>query len=81
MKKQIGKKSDAKMGRIRSGSGCPPWIKKKLVLTNMPYALAAFYADRAFFLYRNSPGEDMGNKLLYAMETRRPDFCWFCVKQ
>ncbi|WP_330620328.1 VirD4-like conjugal transfer protein, CD1115 family [Ruminococcus sp. SR1/5] len=42
--------------------------KKKLVLTNIPYALAAFYADRAFFLYRNSPGEDMGNKLLYAME-------------
>ena len=42
--------------------------KKELVLTNIPYALAAFYADRAFFLYRNSPGEDMGNKLLYAME-------------
>ena len=45
-----------------------PDNKKKLVLTNIPYALAAFYADRAFFLYRNSPGEDMGNKLLYAME-------------
>ena len=42
--------------------------KKELVLTNIPYALAAFHADRAFFLYRNSPGEDMGNKLLYAME-------------
>ncbi|MGN8863261.1 VirD4-like conjugal transfer protein, CD1115 family [Dorea longicatena] len=57
--------------------------KKKLVLTNIPYALAAFYADRAFFLYRNSPGEDMGNKLLYAMEHAdriltglQPSFNW-----
>ena len=42
--------------------------KKKLVLTNLPYILTAFYADRASCLYRSSPGEDMGNKLLYAME-------------
>ena len=32
--------------------------KKKLVLTNLPYVLTAFYADRASCLYRSSPGED-----------------------
>jgi type IV secretion system protein VirD4 len=53
--------------------------KKKLVLTNIPYALAAFYADRAFFLYRNSPGEDMGNKLLYAMEHADRIFAGFML--
>ncbi|WP_349112543.1 VirD4-like conjugal transfer protein, CD1115 family [Dorea longicatena] len=53
--------------------------KKKLVLTNIPYALAAFYADRAFFLYRNSPGEDMGNKLLYAMEHADRIFAGFVL--
>ena len=42
--------------------------KKKLVLTMLPYVLTALYADRASYLYRISPGEDMGNKLLYAME-------------
>ena len=67
MKKQIGKNLMQKWKntiRVRLSA----LDKKKLVLTNLPYALAAFYADRAFFLYRNSPGEDMGNKLLYAME-------------
>ncbi|WP_370792649.1 VirD4-like conjugal transfer protein, CD1115 family [Blautia sp.] len=53
--------------------------KKKLVLTNIPYALAAFYADRAFFLYRNSPGGDMGNKLLYAMEHADRIFAGFVL--
>ncbi|WP_330376702.1 VirD4-like conjugal transfer protein, CD1115 family [Dorea longicatena] len=53
--------------------------KKKLVLTNIPYALAAFYADRAFFLYRNSQGEDMGNKLLYAMEHADRIFAGFVL--
>ena len=53
--------------------------KKKLVLTNIPYVLAAFYADRAFFLYRNSPGEDMGNKLLYAMEHADRIFAGFVL--
>ena len=53
--------------------------KKKLVFTNIPYALAAFYADRAFFLYRNSPGEDMGNKLLYAMEHADRIFAGFVL--
>ena len=43
-------------------------MQKKLVLTNLPYVLTAFYADRASCLYRRSPGEDIGNKLLYAME-------------
>ena len=67
MKKQIGKNLMQKWKnkiRVRLSA----LDKKELVLTNIPYALAAFYADRAFFLYRNSPGEDMGNKLLYAME-------------
>ena len=42
--------------------------KKKLVLTIIPYVITALYANRASYLYRSSPGEDMGNKLLYAME-------------
>ena len=57
--------------------------KKKLVLTNLPYVLTAFYADRASCLYRSSPGEDIGNKLLYAMEHAdriltglQPSFNW-----
>ena len=67
MKKQIGKPLMQKW-KNKIGVRLSALDKKKLVLTNLPYALAAFYADRAFFLYRNSPGEDMGNKLLYAME-------------
>ena len=67
MKKQIGKPLMQKW-KNKIGGKLSALDKKKLVLTNLPYALAAFYADRAFFLYRNSPGEDMGNKLLYAME-------------
>ena len=42
--------------------------KKKLVLTIIPYVITALYANRASYLYRSSPGEDIGNKLLYAME-------------
>ena len=82
MKKQIGKNLMQKWKnkiRVRLSA----LDKKKLVLTNIPYALAAFYADRAFFLYRNSPGEDIGNKLLYAMEHAdriltglQPSFNW-----
>ena len=41
---------------------------KKLVLTNVPYLFIFLFADRASCLYRASPGVDMGNKLLYAME-------------
>ena len=67
MKKQSGKHLMQKW-KNKIGVRLSALDKKKLVLTNLPYALAAFYADRAFFLYRNSPGEDMGNKLLYAME-------------
>ena len=33
--------------------------KKKLVLTMLPYVLTALYADRASYLYRISPGEDI----------------------
>ncbi|AXU68271.1 TraG/TraD family protein [[Clostridium] clostridioforme 90A6] len=41
---------------------------KKLILTNLPYLFIFLLADRASCLYRASPGADMGNKLLYAME-------------
>ena len=67
MKKQIGKNLMQKCKnkiRVRLST----LDKKKLVLTNLPYVLTAFYADRASCLYRSSPGEDIGNKLLYAME-------------
>ena len=78
MKKQIGKNLMQKWKnkiRVRLSA----LDKKKLVLTNLPYALAAFYADRAFFLYRNSPGEDMGNKLLYAMDHADRIFAGFVL--
>ena len=67
MKKKSGKTLMQKW-KNKIGGKLSALDKKKLVFTNIPYALAAFYADRAFFLYRNSPGEDMGNKFLYAME-------------
>jgi len=82
MMKQHGNKLMQKW-KNKAGVRLSALDKKKLVLTNIPYALAAFYADRAFFLYRNSPGEDMGNKLLYAMEHAdriltglQPSFNW-----
>lgn len=82
MKKQIGKNLMQKWKnkiRVRLSA----LDKKKLVLTNVPYILTAFYTNRASFLYRNSPGKDMGNKLLYAMEHAdriltglQPSFNW-----
>ena len=78
MKKQIGKPLMQKC-KNKIGVRLSALDKKKLVLTNLPYALAAFYADRAFFLYRNSPGEDMGNKLLYAMEHADRIFAGFVL--
>ena len=78
MKKQIGKPLMQKW-KNKIGVRLSALDKKKLVLTNLPYALAAFYADRAFFLYRNSPGEDMGNKLLYAMEHADRIFAGFML--
>ena len=78
MKKQIGKPLMQKR-KNKIGVRLSALDKKKLVLTNLPYALAAFYADRAFFLYRNSPGEDMGNKLLYAMEHADRIFAGFVL--
>ena len=78
MKKQIGKPLMQKW-KNKIGVRLSALDKKKLVLTNIPYALAAFYADRAFFLYRNSPGEDMGNKLLYAMEHADRIFAGFML--
>ena len=67
MKKQNGNKLMQKW-KNKAGVRLSALDKKKLVLTNLPYVLTAFYADRASCLYRRSPGEDIGNKLLYAME-------------
>ena len=78
MKKKSGKILMQKW-KNKIGGKLSALDKKKLVLTNIPYALAAFYADRAFFLYRNSPGEDMGNKLLYAMEHADRIFAGFVL--
>ena len=78
MKKKSGKTLMQKW-KSKIGGKLSALDKKKLVLTNIPYALAAFYADRAFFLYRNSPGEDMGNKLLYAMEHADRIFAGFVL--
>ena len=78
MKKKSGKTLMQKW-KNKIGGKLSALDKKKLVLTNIPYALAAFYADRAFFLYRNSPGEDIGNKLLYAMEHADRIFAGFVL--
>ena len=67
MMKQHGNKLMQKW-KNKAGVRLSALDKKKLVLTNLPYVLTAFYADRASCLYRSSPGEDIGNKLLYAME-------------
>ena len=78
MKKKSGKTLMQKW-KNKIGGKLSALDKKKLVLTNIPYTLAAFYADRAFFLYRNSPGEDIGNKLLYAMEHADRIFAGFVL--
>ena len=67
MKKQNGNNLMQKW-KNKAGVRLSALDKMKLVLTNLPYVLTAFYADRASCLYRSSPGEDIGNKLLYAME-------------
>lgn len=67
MKKQNGNNLMQKW-KNKAGVRLSALDKKKLVLTNLPYVLTVFYADRASCLYRSSPGEDIGNKLLYAME-------------
>ena len=67
MKKQNGNNLMQKW-KNKAGVRLSALDKKKLVLTNLPYVLTAFYADRASCLYRSSPREDIGNKLLYAME-------------
>lgn len=41
---------------------------KKFVLTNIIYVIAFIFGNRAYCLYRISPGYDLGNKLLYVME-------------
>ena len=82
MKKKSGKTLMQKW-KNKIGGKLSALDKKKLVLTNIPYILTAFYTNRASFLYRNSLGEDIGNKLLYAMEHAdriltglQPSFNW-----
>ena len=82
MKKQNGNNLMQKW-KNKAGVRLSALDKKKLVLTNIPYILTAFYTNRASFLYRNSLGEDIGNKLLYAMEHAdriltglQPSFNW-----
>ena len=82
MKKKSGKTLMQKW-KIKIGGKLSALDKKKLVLTNIPYILTAFYTNRASFLCRNSLGEDIGNKLLYAMEHAdrvltglQPSFNW-----
>ena len=53
MKKKSGKTLMQKW-KIKIGGKLSALDKKKLVLTNIPYALAAFYADRAFLISGNS---------------------------
>lgn len=48
MMKQHGNKLMQKW-KNKAGVRLSALDKKKLVLTNIPYALAVFYADRAFF--------------------------------
>ena len=78
MKKQNGNKLMQKW-KNKAGVRLSALDKKKLVLTNLPYVLTAFYADRASCLYRSSPGEDIGNKLLYAMEHADRIFTWILL--
>lgn len=78
MKKQIGKNLMQKW-KNKAGVRLSALDKKKLVLTNLPYVLTAFYANRASCLYRSSPGEDIGNKLLYAMEYADRIFAGFLL--
>lgn len=78
MKKQNGNNLMQKW-KNKAGVRLSALDKKKLVLTNLPYVLTAFYADRASCLYRSSPGEDIGNKLLYAMEHADRIFAGFVL--
>jgi len=50
MKKQNGNKLMQKW-KNKAGVRLSALDKKKLVLTNLPYVLTAFYADRASCLY------------------------------
>ena len=82
MKKRNGKSLMQKW-KNKIGVRLSALDKKKMVLTNIPYILTAFYTNRASFLYRNSPGKDIGNKLLYVMEHAdriltglQPSFNW-----
>lgn len=41
--------------------------KKKLILMNLPYVLAAYFCDKVAFLWRTSPGSDPSEKMMSAM--------------
>ena len=70
-----------KAGAIGKSKGEPKdfWMQEEF----NAFLETAFYTNRASFLYRNSLGEDIGNKLLYAMEHAdriltglQPSFNW-----
>lgn len=79
MKKQIGKPLMQKW-KNKIGGKLSALDKKKLVLTNLPYALAAFYADRAFF-FTGIVREKIWGTNSYMLWNTQIGFCWFCVKQ
>ncbi len=41
--------------------------KKKLVLMNLPYALAGYFCDKVACLWRVSPGQDASAKMMEVM--------------
>lgn len=41
--------------------------KKKLILMNLPYVLAAYFCDKVAFLWRTAPGKDASEKMMSAM--------------
>jgi type IV secretion system protein VirD4 len=66
--RKITAKDVIKTVKLKAGAKLSALDMKKLLLTNLPYAFVALFADRASCLYRASPGSEVGEKLLYAME-------------
>ena len=56
--KSIPEKLKAKTGNID---------KKKLILMNLPYALAGYFCDKIAWLWRVSPGQDASAKMMAVM--------------
>jgi type IV secretion system protein VirD4 len=66
--RKVTAKDAIKTVKSKAGAKLSALDMKKLLLTNLPYAFVALFADRASCLYRASPGSEVGEKLLYAME-------------